>query len=500
MGLGSLNPGCNNCRCCDICADFDTAWFFSACQWDGPSGIVSQLNGMVFDLGVMTPELQNWPVATGLVSGDVWYCESRVDIPDVQAVFDRNLRTGQPFFPQYSATVRVDNLRLVIAWYSRDATKCKRNFFGGIEYRLTLEELRDENSDVVTLANVSDYLRGGDPLQRTLTFPEPIRYGYEFHLSDVRCSVRGKNTAADSSPEYRFYIQPQVWHYFIASRPGPGGPLEVPPAYLLPYCNYLSVYTPPVVYSPAPTWRGMLDIEPIRPLYNFSKGMHAQTTAVFISCCPAVGDFEELEASISTTEDLPAVFRQGEETVLPIDLDNVVAGSVIALSLPTGLEWDEEAGEVRGDPTQPPGMYTFYLQGLVDTGPHAGCTVKGTFSVLVTDCPDPTDYDELGATLAPIAAHSTEPRPFSKAGSLGNIARFLCTDCDYDGATVEGLPAGLDARSGTGTWGDANLWFVGTPDSGVTNGLYTITLRTTVTDGDHEGCEIFREYEIEVTD
>jgi hypothetical protein len=483
MGLGNFNPGCNNCRCCDICADFATDWYFSACKWDGPSQITSQLNGLVFDAGLMTPELQTWAVDSPLRSGDVWYCESRIELPDIEAIYDVELERF-PTPADHTATIKVDNLRLVFAFHSLDSKKCERLFFGGMEHRITLLELRDGSENVVDLDDVTNDIDGSpDPLQATLTLPNPVRFGYDLSLGTYkRCNIRGKDTAPGGSADYRFGL--------------PGGSLGISPdSTIAAYYNYLRIVTPA-----SPSFKGTIVLPLIKPRLSITQGMHAQTTAVFTSCCPAVGDFEELEASISTTEDLPAVFRQGEETVLPIDFDNVVAGSVIALSLPTGLELDEAASEVRGDPSQPPGTYTFYLQGLVDTGPHAGCTVKGTFSVLVTDCPDPTDYDELGATLAPIAAHSTEPRPFSKAGSLGNIARFLCTDCDYAGATVEGLPAGLDALSGTGTWGDSNLWFVGTPDSGVTNGLYTITLRTTVTDGDHEGCEIFREYEIEVTD
>jgi hypothetical protein len=135
---------------------------------------------------------------------------------------------------------------------------------------------------------------------------------------------------------------------------------------------------------------------------------------------------------------------------------------------------------------------------LVGTTELNGCTIKKPITITIScGCPAPTNYSSLGASIAKI---HNEPRQFSKAGSFGNIARFMCTNCDFAGATATGLPAGLDLISGTGTWIDSNLWFVGTPAASVANGTYIIRLETTVNTGTHAGCQILRDYSITVVD
>jgi hypothetical protein len=125
------------------------------------------------------------------------------------------------------------------------------------------------------------------------------------------------------------------------------------------------------------------------------------------------------------------------------------------------------------------------------------CTIRKAVTVqLSCDCPSPTDYSALGANIAKI--HSGQ---FKKSGSLGNIARFMCTNCDFAGASASSnLPAGLELISGTSTWIDSNLWIVGTPAASVANGTYIIRITTTVNSGTHAGCQIIRDYSIVVVD
>jgi hypothetical protein len=114
-----------------------------------------------------------------------------------------------------------------------------------------------------------------------------------------------------------------------------------------------------------------------------------------------------------------------------------------------------------------------------------------------SECPSPTDYGALGASILPI--FTTEPRVFTKSGSFGNQARFMLTNCDWENATISGLPEGI-YRGASNVWNDSNLWFTGIPLQGVSNGIYTITISTTVIGGIHAGCDITLQYQIQVVD
>jgi hypothetical protein len=154
-------------------------------------------------------------------------------------------------------------------------------------------------------------------------------------------------------------------------------------------------------------------------------------------------------------------------------------------------------------------------EGFVDT--PAGKQLQMTFSGIITDtpcqrtavtiakltgicpegCPPPDNFTALGASITALDPGS--PRVFRKSGSLANLARFSCTDCDEIGGTFENLPEGIYQGS-PGVWFASDLWFTGSPLSGVANGVYIILCNTTVTSGPHTGCPIQLAYEIEVVD
>jgi hypothetical protein len=461
MGLGSLNPGCQ-CPCCEPCTDDGLDWYGQICD-PQPEGLKHLLRGVILDFGpiAMTEPVGHeatldalYPDLAG-ASGNWLHGQVTLTLPG----------TAYVSYTTTDKTVNValTSVTLCLAIITHTSKPCRRAVYIGVRNSFTITG--------IYIDGIAQNLAHYTPTTFTAAaFPSRWLHGVAMRSCEITGGVDIGTATRIAEGTNVVYPGVDFWFYQL-----------LPPDYISGTSVALS--------------------SDVRAQLPSSVRVQSISAVFADNCdCPPDDDYTELDAELGVIGDGPYRFRTYDHpgNVLGVIIDNVA--NLEVSGLPDGLEYNGVDSTIVGIPIATPGSYDCELSAVVQAGEYIGCAVRYEFTLDVTDCPDPTDYDELGATLAPIAAHSTEPRPFSKAGSLGNIARFLCTDCDYDGATVEGLPAGLDAHSGPGTWGDANLWFVGTPDSGVTNGLYTITLRTTVTDGDHEGCEILREYEIEVTD
>jgi hypothetical protein len=127
-----------------------------------------------------------------------------------------------------------------------------------------------------------------------------------------------------------------------------------------------------------------------------------------------------------------------------------------------------------------------------------GCTVKTTVRVWLNvscdTCPDPTDYEALGASFSwnPIL----EDQPFNWSQS-GGVSHYI----DWDNVTnisVSGEPPNSNVAIGTLELFPSTVvvqW-----DGTNTPGTYVVTITGEVASGEHEGCEITFTYTFQVED
>jgi hypothetical protein len=124
-----------------------------------------------------------------------------------------------------------------------------------------------------------------------------------------------------------------------------------------------------------------------------------------------------------------------------------------------------------------------------------GCTVKTTVRVWLNvscdTCPDPTDYEALGASFDwnPVLQPG-QPHNWTTGGGLSHIV-------DWDNVTdisVSGEPAGAIVSIGPGGYPSSVVIEAGTQAAGT----YVVTITGTVESGEHEGCEITFTYTFQV--
>jgi len=525
MGLGFLNPGCNNCAC-----DWTRSWYALSCDWEGPPDVVNYLQGTVFDFGVLAPELLDSPPVGFLggaaaSEGGAFYAESTLDLNiDLVHVIEEG-ESPPEYFANYIRTkVRYYGFELslgvahtvdkpnwlYIAIYLNYRFSVLEHYiqgwtglgFGGTP------ELVDE-----TYTTGDDFDQGADrtglvPGLRGVKTTSVIGSG-EFPSRIHCCRALKPDPTWPGEWLARPYFS--AWNSFVQAIPRyypPGSPLGVGIGY------------PPMVHPTNVFSQGGRVIQLShnsvfavacnrRPLFSLigsdtvaatieetdstltASGTvtvrdpdTADTVTVEVLSVQAAGDTAGL---VSTNEELMAML-----TVTPAAPDTLAANPTDV----SNLEWIFDSGTENFDYLEATeDLNLFYILRAKDADEQYDLT---TITITIqgsNECPDPTDYEELAAEFDwnPILMPG-QPYNWSQSGGISHVIDFD----NVSDISVSGVPTNASVLIGT----DEAF-----PDSVViqwngtnTPGTYDVSITGEVASGDHEGCPIEFVYEFEVTD